>query len=285
MKTNVLIERKKSTGNSQESEMFRNRISIKEPSDNIIYKIADTSQELEQAYKLVHDVYLKMGFMNIDPSGMRLSKYNAMPSTHTFIAKLNNEVVMTLTLFADSFIGLPLDCEYKEELQFLRDEGRYIGEIGANASIMHNQNVVFHMFKMVFNYAKNYQLLDDIVVSLRPKHALFYTHVYGFEQIGGLKTYSSANGNPAVLYRVNLHNLSKFCQMSYPRVPVEKDLHYFMFRKRIKSIKLPRIKTDVNIWNSELIKYFFMLRTNIFKEINSDEAKHFEVIYDNLKVS
>jgi len=48
------------------------------PSDRLLLKIADTREELEACFRLLHDAYVDSGFMKPDPSGMPL------PSIRTF---------------------------------------------------------------------------------------------------------------------------------------------------------------------------------------------------------
>ncbi|HPP47166.1 MAG TPA: hypothetical protein PLF25_06650, partial [Accumulibacter sp.] len=53
------------------------------PTDRLELKIADTREELEACFKLLHDAYVASGFMKRDPSGMRVTIYHALPTTTT----------------------------------------------------------------------------------------------------------------------------------------------------------------------------------------------------------
>ena len=57
------------------------------PSKRLVLKIAETKEELEACFSLLHDAYVESGFMKPDPSGMRLSIYHALPTTTTLCAK------------------------------------------------------------------------------------------------------------------------------------------------------------------------------------------------------
>ena len=61
-------------------------------------KIADTKEELEACFTLLHDAYVDSGFMKPDPSGMRVTIYHALPTTTTLCAKYDGQVVGTLSL-------------------------------------------------------------------------------------------------------------------------------------------------------------------------------------------
>ena len=57
------------------------------PSHRLQLKIADTREELEACFRLLHDAYVSSGFMKPDPSGMRVTIYHALPTTTTLCAK------------------------------------------------------------------------------------------------------------------------------------------------------------------------------------------------------
>src|SRR5687768_16809771 len=78
---------------------------------------ASSADDLRQAYRLVHDVFLGSGFIDADPSGMRLRIYETMAETATFVAKVAGRVVAVLSIVEDSEdFGLPSDCVFKVEL-------------------------------------------------------------------------------------------------------------------------------------------------------------------------
>src|SRR5690349_659934 len=80
-----------------------------EPDNSLRFKIAETKEELEQAFSLLHDAYVKEGLMQPHPSGMRVTKFHALPSTTTLIALEGDVVVGTLSLIRRETFGLPLE--------------------------------------------------------------------------------------------------------------------------------------------------------------------------------
>jgi hypothetical protein len=58
------------------------------PDERLVLKIADTKEELEACFTLLHDAYVGSGFMTPDPSGMRVTIYHALPTTTTLCAKV-----------------------------------------------------------------------------------------------------------------------------------------------------------------------------------------------------
>ena len=116
----TILARKVETNlpNSLTDKIIRRKIKIKEEDiQGIVFKIAETTNELEQAFGLLHEVYVQEGYTNCHHSRMRLSKYNFHPETTVFIGKKGNKVIITCTLFPDStFLGLPMDSLYKTEI-------------------------------------------------------------------------------------------------------------------------------------------------------------------------
>src|ERR1035438_10509274 len=62
------------------------------PADEMTFKIADTQTELEEAFELLHDSYVKVGFMKAHPSGLRVTIYHALPTTTILVAKKGKKV-------------------------------------------------------------------------------------------------------------------------------------------------------------------------------------------------
>ena len=53
------------------------------PDARLSLKIADTQEELEACFRILHDAYVAAGFTRPDPSGLRVTVYHALPIWHT----------------------------------------------------------------------------------------------------------------------------------------------------------------------------------------------------------
>lgn len=69
------------------------QVPFDEPPKNLEFKIAETREELEQAYQILHDTYVENKFQTPHPSGMRIIKYFALPTTTTLSAKWEGVVI------------------------------------------------------------------------------------------------------------------------------------------------------------------------------------------------
>jgi len=261
-------------------ELLRKRIKVDEQGiENLTFKIAETQNELESAFRLIHDAYVKSGYMNTSSSALRFGFFNAMPYTQTFLSKSNGDTIMTITLFPDSPLGLPLDKLYKREIDTIREKGRYIAEVGGLASVVNNQNAILHLIKLLYYHAEELLKIDDLVITVHPKHKNFYKVILCFEEIGEIKSYPDVKDNPAIALRLDLHRFREYYWNFYPREPLEKDLHHFFFIKNSESILLPESKSPLRIWNAKLFNYFFLEKTNMYFEADDKTRELMEKYY------
>jgi hypothetical protein len=98
-------------------------------SDSLLFSLAQTTDELFQAYSLVYRNYLRAEYIDPHASEMRYSSHNALPQTVTLVAKLRSSVVTTASIVFDSPLGLPMDSIYHDELEQLRRERARLCEV------------------------------------------------------------------------------------------------------------------------------------------------------------
>ncbi len=178
------------------------------PYKNIKFKVAETLSEVEGASRLVHDVYVREGYMDPQPGGLRMTAFNFLPGNQTFIGCENHNILLTVTLFSDSQNRLPMDSLYRAELDSLRSEGRVLVEVGALA-VKPNAQFTFHssvmmLFKFALLHVWRNMLVDDLVIVVNPKHRSFYEKVLSFRQIGPERVYEYVKGNPGIALRLDL---------------------------------------------------------------------------------
>jgi hypothetical protein len=101
------------------------------PSQRLVLKIAETKEELEACFAVLHDAYVDSGFMKPDPSGMRVTIYHALPATTTLCAKYDGQVVGTISLVRESALGVPLQTIF--DLSPVRAKEGNIAEVSALA--------------------------------------------------------------------------------------------------------------------------------------------------------
>jgi hypothetical protein len=253
------------------------------------FKIAERKEELESACRLVHDNYIRNGYMTPQESGLRLTLRNALPETTTFIGKKSQRVVSTMTVFQDSGLGLPMDAIYKRETDTLRARGRKIVEAGSLANHPDipktDQSVLMHVFKTMFHYCRDYLNVDDLVIAVNPKHRWFYEHVLLYEQIGDMKPYEYVNNAPAQAYRLDLRTLETRYREVYRDKPIEKNLYRFFFRDKSTCISLPEANRSICFWSKDHIRYFFEEKTRLFTEASKEALECLHTQYECRKAN
>jgi len=167
-------------------------------------------EELEQALALVHDNYVRLGYMAADPSGMRISRYHAHPRTQTFATLVDGHVVATVAMFHDSPLGLPGDAIFRDNLDALRQDRRHLIEVGMLADRRHalkrRSAALLEMMRLVF-WAAREEGVDDILATVNPRHERFYRRTLAFAPVGDVRDHPAVGGAPAVLLRLELKGL------------------------------------------------------------------------------
>lgn len=221
--------------------------------------------ELTKALALVHDNYVRCGYIEPRPSGIRLSIHYIVPTTRTFITVLGDEMIATISLFCDSPLGLPMDVLYGDELLSLRQQGRHIAEVGMLADGGRSLSVAFPammaLMKRVY-WACMGMARSDLLVTVNPKHRAFYRRMFCFEEYGSERTYAAINDAPVVLLRMNLSVLG------------EEDAQQRRVRQAVFSPfpEGPEFEGDYQM-RSEDIEYFFLAKTNILQEADDKTIK------------
>jgi len=254
------------------------------PGDKKIrYRIAQTRNELEQSFALVYNEYAGRGYI---PKGykskLRLSIYNAIPKTTTFVAKQANKVVATVTLIPDSELGIPMDKLYKKEVGVLRKKRLKVAEV-SQLSIdstlfpkswfsMFNFNklmFVFKLFKLVFDYAREIANLDELCIAVNPKHQYLYKFLF-FEPLGGgLKYYGSVNKAPALAFHLNLGK--DLQHKSKARIALHKIFYGGQVSSETLQGKFVMKPTDLD--------YFFVKKSDIFLKAPANELNYIKKCY------
>ena len=240
--------------------------------ENIEYKIAITTEELEQAFELVTQQYISAGLHN-ENDDLRLTKFHLLPNCKVFIAiqkqaDYSEKVIGTLTMVEDSSMGLPMDEVYHDHLQRLRICNLKLAEviclaIAPEQSAIQN-NIVMYLYKICLQYARFTQV-HDLLCTVKPKHTTFYETLLLFKQIGDLVPYSYAKNELVQGYQLNLYQANKDFEKVYSGMEFDADLHRFFFTDT-KQFNRPYGKGDA--MTPEQQRYFFEQRTQLLSSLS-----------------
>lgn len=181
--------------------------------NKIIYKIADTRDELEQAFKLVQKTYLEMNLTLDNENLMRLSKFNALPTTLVFVAIYDGKVIATISQILDAGLGLPI--EKFSDISKFRSSGKRLCEISGLAIESswrsRSTGVYFPLSSFAIMYAKEFIGIDKFFIVTRAHVRYFYQSLYGFKGVdSNIKKYGLVNDTLAYSQYLNSSDLLTF---------------------------------------------------------------------------
>ena len=166
---------------------------------------ARTFDDLQQAYRLVHDVYVETGYMHPDHSGLRLRMFETSPDEATFVAKVGQRVVGVVSIAADSpELGLPSDGCFKKELDALRATSGRLSEM-TNQVVTpdyRKSGIATELMRCAAAHVIRGKF-DEAIATISPSHSAFY-RILGFREIGKPRSYSQTVYDPVVALSVKI---------------------------------------------------------------------------------
>ncbi len=272
------------------SELLKARL---DEIDRPAVKIAEDIDEYKQAFSLVHDTYLRLGYLSTPkPHGMLFGIHTLLPQTVIFVAKSYLTVISTLTeIFDTELFGLPMDELYRKELDGLRSKGRKIVELSAlvTPADFRWMNVFMYINKVMYLYSIDHGV-NDICIAVNPKHVSFYKNILLFEDLGPERYYPRVNA-PAVALRINMDYISEKSKSSYDGFDFESNAHAYFhgeagFRVSEKPwAVLPGEDSPENgnsYWTPENVKYFLLLEKSIPDGVNGSQKEFLLSSYPGL---
>ena len=257
------------------------------PDQRLVLKIAETRDELEQCYSLLHDAYVGEGFMKPAPSGLRATLYHALPTTTTLCAKYDGKVVGTLSLIRESVFGFPLQAIF--DLTEIRARGGNLAEVSALA--VHKDfrktggAILFPLMKFMYEYCTTYFDTRHLVIAVHPTRIEMYESLLFFERLteNEVDKYDFANGAPAVGATLDLRRAPRKYREIYGQKAPRKNLYTYFVKISLPNIVLPGRRyftTNDPVMTTELLDYFFNQRTQVFQRLGMRERILLHSIYN-----
>lgn len=256
------------------------------PSTRLVFKIAETREELEACFRLLHDVYVQRGYMQRDPSGMRVTIYHALPTTTILCAKFDGKVVGTLSLIRESAIGFPLQRVF--DLSSVRARRGNIAEVSALAihpEFQHGGTVLFPLMKMIYEYSTTLFDTRHLVIAINPRHIETYEALLFFRRLSGniVESYDFVNGAPAIGATLDLKHAPEILRKHYSGRPLRHNLYHYFVAMQLPNIEMPSRRfytTNDPVMTPELIDYFFNQKTDVFANLSERKKTLLHLIYD-----
>ena len=257
------------------------------PSDRLVLKIAETREELEACFSLLHDAYVDSGFMTPDPSGMRVTIYHALPTTTTLCAKFDGKVVGTISLIRESALGFPLQRIF--DLTAVRAKEGNIAEVSALA--VHPRfrktggSILFPLMKFMYEYCTTFFDTRHLVIAVNPRHIEMYESLLFFQRLTAniVESYDFVNGAPAVGATLDLKTAPDTFKRAYGAKPPRRNLHAYFTQVKLPNIEIPHRRfytTNDPVLTPDLLDYFFNQRTQVFASLSERKKALLHSIYD-----
>ena len=268
-------------------EVYRSFVDCKIPNERLVLKIAESREELEACFKLLHDAYVSSGFMTPDPSGMRVTIYHALPTTTTLCAKIGDQVVGTLSLIRESAIGFPLQRIF--DLTDVREKEGQIAEVSALA--VHPRfrrtggTILFPLMKFMYEYCTTFFDTRHLVIAVNPRHIEMYESLLFFKRLTAnvVENYDFVNGAPAVGAALDLKYAPDVMRKAYANKPPNRNLYRYFCETKLPNIQIPHRRfftTNDPVMTPDLIDYFFNQRTTVFADLSDRKKALLHLIYD-----
>ena len=257
------------------------------PDQRLVLKIAETRQELEACFKLLHDAYVSSGFMKPAASGLRATIYHALPTTTTLCAKFDGEVVGTLSLIRESVFGFPLQAIF--DLKEIRARGGKIAEVSALAVHPDFRKtggvILFPLMKFMYEYCTTFFDTRHLIIAVHPTRIEMYESLLFFNRLteNEVANYDFANGAPAVGASLDLRTAPRKYKLAYNHKQSRKNLYRYFTKLKLPNIVLPNRRyftTNDPVMTSDLLDHFFNQRTKVFQSLGMREKMLLHSIYN-----
>lgn len=252
-----------------------------------VFKLAQTRQELEACFRLLHDTYVAAGYMKPDPSGMRVTLYHALPATSTLMCKRGDEVIGTVSLIRENKLGFPMQSAFNLDSVF--SLGGNVAEVSSFAVRepyrRGDESIVMPLFKFLYEYAEYRFDTRHLVFATHPRRMGFYGDLLCFRPLQGgtVAHYDFVNGAPAVGAHLDLVEAKETFYQKYASLSPERNLFYYFTAASLPNGQFPhrRFNTTTDpVMTPEMIDYFFNKRTGLFSTLSGQQVQVLHMIYD-----
>lgn len=219
---------------------------------SLVLKQAESESEIFQALNLVYGSYLDLDYIDPNETAMRFNKYLAHPNTVILIAKMDEEVLGTISIISDSAMGLPSDDTWP--LNSYRTRGRVIAEISSLAIKkdfkLRRGKLLFPLCKEMYLFCRKILKVDGIVISTRLEVEPFYTDVLLFEKVvkkTGQQNHH-AKGAPSTCCYLDLTTAPERYQKTYSQKPDIKNLAKYFLDESDPRFQIPEAKLSIQAY-------------------------------------
>lgn len=174
-----------------------------------------STAELDCVYRMTHDAYVDMGFIQPQPDG-RLVHYPQLDvarETTILIAILDGVIVGTNSFTLDGPSGLHVDEDFKQETDRVRAEGRPLASgwrINTRRNVRDQANIVKSLIGETLRRQTALGVRTCLFI-FNKRHERIYQRLLCMKTIAELPEIECVHNFPAVLMRCDFEHLPKWC--------------------------------------------------------------------------
>jgi len=270
--------------------LFRRMMKIPDLPDNLSFGIARTKADLDAAFSLLYDAYLKENITAPMPSKRRITLFHCLPSTTTLVAKRNKEVIATISIIRDGIFGIP--AQDLVDLTRFRVPGKRMAEVSSLA--MRNDlqgqssGVMFYLTKYLIKYSRECFGVDRFIIAVHPKRIPLYEGIFLFVPLHKrqIKGYGFANNAPAIIATQNLETAEARFKQIYGATPLHRNLYEFLFRtfstREKACMEFPKrkyVSISDPVMTPDLMDYFFNRVACLFASLSDRQLQQLSSVY------
>ncbi|MDC0666197.1 N-acyl amino acid synthase FeeM domain-containing protein [Nannocystis radixulma] len=168
-------------------ELIRARARVHEvPPGAFRVRLAQDAHELQVAFTLLHEAYAERGLEPTGDKKMRITPHHVLQESLVFVAYEGDRPVGTISVTCDSPVGLPLDKDYRAEIDRLRDAGARLAEVGSLAVLKpwRLTGVTFLMSMTAVWACHVLFRATHMAIGVNPSAEAFYAAIHGFTRLG-----------------------------------------------------------------------------------------------------
>ena len=251
--------------------------------DNYQIQIAGTRELKKKAYRLMHDIYEKIGYGHPHPTRMWYSLYELLPDTVTVLVLREGEAVATMSVVFDSPFGLPDDENYADELDELRASGRKLAQIislGVRTDVRGVTKVLVKLFNYAYFVARGLYGATDFVNTVIPRHAAFYYHKLLFQKVGETR-HQPKTGVDVVMIRLDFADAENEAHLEHGTLPGG-PIHHSLYRQFKSVYEAPDIVTslekDLRRVTDADLRYFLDRKPTLWDNATPEQKMYFELM-------
>ncbi len=231
--------------------------------------------EIKEAFKLIYTTYLSSDLQKPDPSLMKISFHNLLPTSFLIIVKKNGKVCGTLTIIQESEDRLPINELFNNEIGRIRRKDSLLCELSGLAvddSLTNGESrtVLLSLFRKAFILGHDLLGCTDLCMMINPRHCNYYQKEFNYEKIGQIRRYGKVNGAPAVPMRLNLEMGAELFRISNPRL-----YKYFFIddHQMIKERSFHELHNQKKLFNMEYINSLVESKKDLLTNLTEEEIE------------